>query len=240
MKRTIKCLTAAVILLSLLLSLTGCKFIEDLREKQVFISGDGTITVEGRKYIPLDESALDNSYLNPVWSYSSEYFLADKTKPLLINCLSDDTFDISIDKVFLQDAYGDTIYCLAEEYETVASLLSKEFTPTGYFVSYYSDDVFSLETHDYDFSADEIATLQTLLSSEPITMSNKEYAELEPLTYITAYSEKKYYTESSLFLLKDEIHYYLEYYFEGEERLYLMPDALLSDALIEVLETFAY
>lgn len=242
MKRTVKRLTSAFILFSLLLSLTGCKYIQDLREKQIFISKDGTATVEGRKYIPLDEDDLENGYLYPTFNYSYDYFLADETKPLLINSLSDNAFDMSIDKVFLEDTYGDTMYCLAEEYECVTDLLRKEFVPTGYYISYYTNDAFSFETYDYDFSKDEITALQALLSSEPIdNMSNKEYAELEYLTQVTAYSEKKYYNDSgSLWILKDETQYYLENYLGEQENLHLIPDELLSDELIEVLETFAY
>ncbi len=241
MKKTIKRLTAACIFFSLLLSLTGCKYIQDLRKKQIFISKDGAATVEGRKYIPLDKDALENDYLYPTFNYSYDYFLADETKPLLINSLSNNTFAMSIDQVFLADTYGDAMYCLAEEYDCVMDLLAKEFVPTGYYISYYVDDAFSFETYDYDFSEDEIAALQALLTSEPMDMSNKEYAELESLTYITVYSEKKYYTDfASLFILKDEAHYYLEYCTEEQERLYLIPDELLSDELIEVLETFSY
>ena len=167
--KMIKRTFALVLLLSLLLSLTGCNWLDEMRQQQAFFDA-GKIVYNGITYQLLPES--DTLY--PELDYSHYIYPTTPDVPVLLSTIiANEWFYLSKDAAFLVGS-NDSIYCRQDMHAQISQRIREGFTPE---VICYFYDVWDEKDYDYTEQAyiltdSQIEMLELVCSTvEPQSMN---------------------------------------------------------------------
>lgn len=178
MKKIGKRLILTALLLSLLVSATGCSMITDLRQHHGKTTKKGTIVVEGAEYIllpPCEYISMEN------FEDVEALHVTNDDVPLLLcgflgtDCsISDDKTIIMKDAdAFYDEEYSLEYFCRADQYEKVTEAMKKGYQPDVFQSTYY--DFVHDEEKTYVYTEDEVALMKKALKTKPIPATDGEY-----------------------------------------------------------------
>ena len=224
MKKIGKRLILTALLLSLLVSATGCTMLTDLRQHHGKTTKKGTIVVEEAEYI----------LLPPCEYISMESFedvetlhVTNDDVPLLLcgflgtDChISDDKTIIMKDAdAFYDEEYSLEYFCREDQYEKVTEAMKNGYQPDVY-QSYYYDFLHD-EEKTYTYTKDEVALLQKALKAKPIPTIDGEYNYV-----VDVQSRMKGLPFGQYEFSIEEVSG--TYYLETEDGYYRLPEELLG------------
>lgn len=169
-KIVILCLCTAL----LCVSLTGCDFIDEMRECQAFYNEDGNIVLEGNvEYIPIQiPEGLQVSV-----DYEEMVYVTERDVPVLLSEAFGATYYKSKDEIFLEHYEGDSdvniYYCRADKYDFVEELVGKDYVPAGYVYTYY--DYIVGEEKEYHLTGAQSQAVEAVLSTVTPTVIPDNY-----------------------------------------------------------------
>lgn len=169
MKKTKKLLILAIVCV-LLLSFTGCGYLDNLRSTQAHYQADGTLVWNGEVYKALP----DNPYLWPQIDYYTNVYATAEDVPVLLSrtfflCPS----NVSVDRNFL---IADVTYCRESLYEELSARLNAPFLPDTVCYTYSDIDFETGAVYDryHILTQDQWDTLEHILETAT-PVENNEY-----------------------------------------------------------------
>lgn len=167
MKKIYKSILTAALALMLLLSLSGCSALEEMRSVQAYNLGYGTIVWKGDTYKTLP---LCN-YLSPEMDYTTSVYVTDEDVPVLLsNYVYQEMLDVSKDENFLHAPWTNVYYCKEELHADLSLRIKEPFAPdmVCYEFTVYNEDAADFEDRYYKLSKGQLASLEEILQSEPL------------------------------------------------------------------------
>ena len=155
---------------ALLLSFTGCGYLDNLRSTQARYLEDGSLVWNGETYKLLP----DNPYLTPEMDYYTTVYATAEDVPVLLsrsNFLC--PYDVSKDGNFL---LSDVAYCKESLYEELSSRLSAPFQPDIVCYAYSVTDSHTGMLHNcyYTLTQEQWDTLEQILETA-VPVETNEY-----------------------------------------------------------------
>ncbi len=167
MKKTIKYFTAITLMLILLNALTGCRYIEKMRQAQARFTKEDHVEWNGEIYrkLPICEFLSPKFGANPKMIY-----VAPEDTPVLLTRFFGVEMEMSVDRMFLiSSAFSEleatAYYCHEDVYDSVMATIEKGYEPNGYILSYY--DWYSEKDKQYTFTDEEAAAVDMVFSQTP-------------------------------------------------------------------------
>lgn len=224
MKKLCKRGGALLLMVFLLLSLSGCAWLDQMRERQAFFETNGDIIHNGVTYKLLPSS----EYLSPVSGIEDYVYVTEPDVPvLLIKEFYLEELSLSTDGSFLFDLYGSgNIYCREEIYDAVCDRIRGNFTADMMCYSYYAYDMETNTFHDtwYYLSQEQMdAVYQVMDAVEPMVMGNGWYLEYEHKVRIEERSKDMLFRRSRLEISVAEGTYYLTCSTGANTLIYTIP-----------------
>jgi hypothetical protein len=167
MKKIYKRILTAALALMLLLSLSGCGALDQMRSRHALYLGDGTVVWNGETYKALPEC----DYLAPEMDYGPSIMLTEKDVPVLLSDIFfRDSLDVSKDKNFLYSYEIGIYYCKEEIHDEIKQRIRTPFVPdmVCYEFTVYNEDTADFENRHYKLTDAQIAGLEELMQSEPL------------------------------------------------------------------------
>lgn len=163
MKR-MKRILALVLAVSLCLSLSGCRWLDEAKTSQAKWQGDGTFVLNGIVYKPIAESTYD---LNTSGEFETGYITA-KDVPVLLSFLAGEEYYSYHDGIIIEtygqdpnvkqsptDEYYVFYYCHEDYYDSVVDRIQNGFEIDVYAYHYWKEENPSIWSKDYFSSMDE-------------------------------------------------------------------------------------
>lgn len=167
MKKIYKSILAFALALMLLLSLSGCGALDQMRSEQAHNLGYGTIRWNGETYraLPICD------YLYPIMDYTASIYVTDEDVPVLLSTMfHQETLDVSVDKNFLHAPWTNVYYCREPLYEELCQRIKAPFEPDMicYEFSVYNEDTGKFEDRYYKLTDGQIEGLEEMLRGEAL------------------------------------------------------------------------
>jgi len=238
MKKFCKSMAVALLMLTLLLSFSGCSGLEDMRQAQAFYQEDGDIIYKGSQYRLLPDSA----YLSPPMSYDMEnyVYVTEQDVPVLLSeTLALETLVMSSDGNFLVSESGYSCYCWVGMYDSMCQRIQQGFDIEVICYSYggYNGQTGEYTNEYYVLTEEQMATVEQVLSTvEPTIMASGWYLDYEWNVELEERSADMLFKRSSLSLSVCEGVYYLSRSTDAGELVYTVPQAY-SDICGQILST---
>ncbi len=167
MKKIYKVILTAALALMLLLSLSGCSALEEMRSNQALNLGHGTLSWNGEIYKALPIC----NYLYPKMDYAESVFVTEQDVPVLLSTVFyQESLDVSVDKNFLHAPWTNVYYCKETLYEDLCQRIKAPFVVdmVCYEFTVYNEDAADFEDRYYKLTAGQIEGLEEILRSEPL------------------------------------------------------------------------
>ncbi len=239
MKRFIKFFALALSIMLLCTALTGCGFIDELRETKAVWNNDGSIAYKGSKYISLPEcELLDPDMQNTMIS------ICQSDVPVLLSKILGNYALISKDEKLIgfEDSYSYKYYCRADAYDEIVARISGEIKldKLCYIYDVYNDDTFEYETAYYVLNDIQVSAIEkTIAQGKKSELPDEAFIDSEHTVYIEACSEdllfKSGYYIYEIYKTGDK--YYLLENTEEDYILYTVP-ADLNDEYDYIMEKY--
>ncbi len=235
MKKYVKLLAMALILVLLCGTLTGCIALDQARQTQAFYTPERDILWNGSTYRllpPCDE--LRPEYKNKI----DLIHVTEPDVPVLLKDLFGMGATVAQDGLFLS-GYGGW-YCRADRYEEIAARITAGFTPTGYCFAYYYYDEKLQEVVDdyYRLKPDQsVAVEQILATVTPNVLPANTSVYFDESIALELCTDDLLFRRDVAELCADGDQYYLRKYSDkGQTILYAVPQDMCSlfDGLLDV------
>ncbi len=212
MKRMLKKGVFLLVALLLVLSLTGCQMLDDMKAAQGFFLNNGNILYGDVEYTLLPGSDLLNPVLN---EDTKDIYVTEQDVPVLLSDTYGTLMAVSQDGVFLfnEDMKGHRqCYCTLERYPDLFDQISSGVILNNYASTYY--DYLEDKTRLFILTDEQKSVIDLMLdNSEPVIYSDGEetpydryYDHRIPLL---ACSEDTYFSKDLCDLLVIDGQYYL-------------------------------
>ncbi len=158
-----------IVLLGILLSFSGCSYLDELRAARASFAEDGAIVLaDGTKYLLLPE----NEYFYPDFTNDTYiYIVEDEEVPLLlIDTLGDRGYKTQ-DGQFLRvySTGRNQYYCREDSYDSLLERMNGDFTPELYCYDYYDYETY--ENQLYTLTPHQAEAIEDVLANrEPYTL----------------------------------------------------------------------
>lgn len=202
-----KKLTAAIVLCIMLLTLSGCGYIDDLRQKHAALSDDGEqLTLNGNVYkkLPVDDEEVAKLY------ESNAVYITKPDVPLLFAAdLCDYYGYVSTDKKVIHVDDDQMLFVREDVYDITVDAMTSDIS-FNYTVSYVDADY---GTRYHYFTLHECIMLEGIVSAEPYkTVTPDEYQSSGQTVVIDLFNEMGMgeYTESGYRISKRDGSYFVE------------------------------
>lgn len=229
MKKKLQFICLACILLFSSLLFSGCDALDELREKQAFITENRDIIYDGATFVLMPESDL----LYPVYNYSSDCMLnvtAEDVPVLLSPIISEKTLYMSEDGIFLcgYSETGEIIYCREDKYDEMLSRIKEDFKPTKacYFYETFDSETYEYTPGYYVLADDEYDAVKDVMKSTSASvLPSDAYMDYDHVVYLELCSDdillRKYVMDIAL----SDNQYYIIYYSDDETtQIFTVPD----------------
>ncbi len=170
MKKSLRLLALITAVMLLCLSFTGCSALDDMRARHGIFADDGSIHVNGEKYLRLP----DNAYFSPIDDSFSAIYVTGKDVPVLLASFSDNVHYIYDSGDIIENDSGTQFYCREKLYASLAPLMEAPFAPTGYCYAY---STFDIKDHSYSTQFCRLSNTQANLILEVTTNEELIYSE---------------------------------------------------------------
>ncbi len=220
MKKTVKIVALISIVCIMMSTLSGCSFINDLREGKVVVDEKGDLFYKNNVYIKLDKDC-EELYFDYDFNTEQEMYISKEEEPVLYGFFKSDFCSLSRDKLLIEDFEGN-IYCREDKYDSVVEKIENGFTPEKYMYTYevYKEGSF------LDYEWEEKIRYLTDSDFEKI---DEVFEKVHPITNGSNMISNSYYcvemygcTEDLLFRKYAFDIFYLDdkYYLQTEDEYY--------------------
>lgn len=210
---------AVLLIVLLCLSLTGCKALDELRQKQGYWQEDGTILWNDVVYKRLETG---NTVLNIDETEDVSVNVTKPDVPVLLSDMFGDILWAHTDGMFLVDWGDDSIYCRQDSYDAVAARIALGFTLDTLCYDYYFYDPNTDEEYNYTYTltdAQKKELLELYETAVPVVMEEGMYLSYDYTASLYGCSEDG--------LLKKDMFYIMQtgeqYYMEDADNTYSVP-----------------
>lgn len=226
MKRSWERTLALLLALGLLLGLSGCSGLDQMRERQAFYDV-GKIVCGDATYEILPEC----EYLCPNYDYGSDalVYVTDRDVPVLLSsafCL--DKLWISEDGAFLYSINNNRTYCKVELYDSVIQRIKEGFSAevVCYAYEYYDEQTDKVTSQYYALTQEQVdAVTQVLETVEPMTIGSSWHQDYDYSVQMEECSADMLFRRVTAALSVSEGVYYLTQDVDGQNSLvYTMPN----------------
>ena len=218
MKRFTRILSL-VILLGIFLSLSGCSYLDELRDSRATIAEDGAIVMyDGTRFLLLPE----NEYFCPNFRYSTSInIVKDEEVPLLLTSLLGIWGYRSKDGQFLRTDTASSTYCREDLYDSIVERMNSDFIPELYCYTYYDYETSELTL--YTFTPQQAEALESVLANqEPITLPAGAKMDYDYRVSLEYYSSDYLFSKDSVEICFAEGTFYV---IDGE-LIYQVPNSM--------------
>lgn len=134
MKKIVKIVALISILCVMMSALSGCSYIDDLRQGKVVLDENGNLIYKDNVYIKLEEYC-DELYIDYDFNKELEMYISKEEEPVLYGYFKMDFCSLSKDEILIEDFDGE-IYCREDKYDSVVDKIENGFTPKKYMYTY--------------------------------------------------------------------------------------------------------
>ena len=173
MKKTVRIIALISIICMIMSMLSGCLFIDDLRESKIVADKNGNLRYKNKVYIMLGDNQGD-LYFDYNYSTENTLYLMKEEEPVLYGYFNDEYCELSRDEILIQDFEGN-LYCRKDKYDSVIDRIENGFTPEAYMYTYekYND------TSLFDYSWEQ---KERYLNDSDLEMINDIMTNVTPIT----------------------------------------------------------
>jgi len=228
MKKTIKRILALLALLSMLFSLSGCMYLDELRKFHGFWGENGTILWDNTAYKELPAHQYLHAEGDPE---SSGVYVTEPDVPVLLS-FSGDYYRVSTDKLFLLN--GTQVFCRVERFQEISDRLAAPFDPQILCYTYSTFDTEQNKSieHRYDLTREQQDALSTVIkNTEPQTPGDGWTLRWDSRVELWECSEDMLLRNNCMALSQSGITYYLYLYPETPSdatKIFTVPTELNS------------
>ncbi len=223
--KTLKKLLALCLVLVICFSLSGCKFIEDIKESRITKVSSEVVEYKGKEYKVLP-------YCEYLWfdftNYTEYFYIVEDDVPILLTSLyGKSSYFCDFKKILVTtDIKGNhTIYAREDIYDDIINRIESENYFDGYCFSYNTYDKYSYVTTKYELISDEVS----VALEEVITVGVHEDVDIELLydyyvTTISKCSNDLYFKENCMEIFQTSDYIYIAVYDGEETPVYKVPE----------------
>lgn len=126
------------LMIVLMLSLSGCVSLEELKDRQAFWKDDKkqTIVWQGKEYHYLTDTTT--SHLSLEYDYMANIYIMKKDVPVLLAKYNSDYGDVTKDKQFINS--WEEIYCIEDKYEEMKEFMKNPPEMDCYAYRFFDND----------------------------------------------------------------------------------------------------
>lgn len=223
MKRIVKRILVLLLLGVMIFSLCGCKELDEMRKHQIFQEADGSVIIEGVRYLPLEV----NEYFCPEPDYSKEtYNLTEKDVPVLLS----QQFPIgklyhTRDGRIFEDQYRAMWFCREDIFEEVQAKNNAPFVADKIYYDYHIfDEEGEYQEKMYVLSEEEVAAITETMKTEPVELSGGLYISTDWDIPLMVASDDLLFRYSGPSISIADGTYYLNVYEKEKESTYQVPE----------------
>ena len=232
MKKILKRVGVLLLLATMVFSLCGCRELDEMRERQLFLEEDGSFFKDGIRYVPLDA----NDYFCPNFGSDNICYLTKPDVPVLLSQQFNIGYlEFSEDGSFCEDLQEAQWYCREDLFEEVQAKNREPFVPDILFYNYFTYDE-NGEWKDlvYTLSQDEADAIAKVLKGEPLQLGDGIYITYDWELTLTEATEDLLFSYSGPTLGKAGNTLYITIYSGKGTHTYQVPQEYNS-----ILETMA-
>lgn len=221
MNKTVKRLAALLAAIPLVLSLTGCNYLDELRDSHAFWDEDRNIVLQGVTYkkLPFNEYlCIDGDRENAV--NVTEPDVPVLLSPFEFTCYRDST------GVFLEYSSG-VYYCREDRYEDMVVRLKAPFEPEVLCYSYYVYDSKQSKsiTHTYTLTQEQSQMLTTVMeNTEPQIQGEGWSLNSDATVYLEEATADLLLRRECMRLLRSGSTYYISIAENRQTLVFTIPD----------------
>ncbi len=225
MKRILKRGLSLLVVLLLVLSLTGCQALDDMKAAQAFWLTNGNILYGDVEYRLLPECDV----LNPLAGEETPYvYVTEQEVPVLLSEVYGDSFAVSLDRsILFKDSRNGACYCAQNRYdEMIDKISSGDFFDTYAYVYYDYDAMMTLT---YLLTESERSAVDWVFYSETPEIL-PDYVDI-PYDYVVellSCSEDMLFSDYCCDLYVNGDQYYLCVISGDTSAIYTVPDSMQS------------
>lgn len=230
MKKHFKCGFVLLLIIVQLFCLCGCRALEEMRQNQVSVNEDGSITWKGAVYKALPRS----EYFWVETGYDAVYVTKPDVPVLLSPFVYEKELYISLEGDFLvgeQEEWEDWIYyCPVAQYDALCKRITEPFTADKICYTYdvYDDD-YDYHTEYYTLTEKQIAAIAHVLQEvEPTAMQVQWLPDYEWSVMLMECSEDMLLRRESLEIAVNGDSYCLFAYTENGALVYNVPNTMVA------------
>lgn len=222
-------LLALLLCAFLCLSLSGCGYLDQIRQQQGFWQINGTILWNDTTYRLLDPHG-ETLNLKPDQTPSLIY-VTETDVPVLLSYMLGESFDVCNGKLILAGP-DDSIYCQDVYYVAIVNSIARGFELDTICYDYIviDEDGWYASEATYCLTEKEKAELMTLYDLlEPVVMEDGMYLSVDNYVHLYGLNENGLLRKELFKLSQADDRYYIE----DEESIYLIPEE--KNALIKTI-----
>ncbi len=174
MKKFVKLLGILLLLGAMLLSLGGCKELDDMRAHQLFPEADGSFLRDGVRYVRLEA----NGYFRPANRLSSTYYLTNPDVPVLLSQqFTIGYLSFTQDGRFVENQRDGSWYCREDLFEEIQAKNRQPFVPETLFYTCYAfnEELGEPQETIYTLSDAEVAAIGEVTAGQPLELADGMY-----------------------------------------------------------------
>ena len=227
----LKRILCLLLLFTMILSLGGCAYLDNLRTQQAFLI-DGNVHWNGVVYKRLPESGD----FSPIWGFGGLNVTKPDVPVLLSDSFREFRAGVSQDGVFLS---GDGYYCREDVYDHWAARMTEPFEPQviGFYYYYWDESLQEGGDQFYVFTEEQVKVMDAVLDTvEPMVLGegwSLDYGYRFGLEYAT--EDLMFRRSAQIDVAQAGAQYYIIDYRLGKEEIYQVPAEYnaLFDAIME-------
>lgn len=223
MKKIVKRILVLLLLGVMIFSLCGCNALDEMRKHQIFAQEDGSVTIDGVRYLPLEV----NEYFCPEPDYSKEHYnLTKKDVPVLLS----EQFLIgrlqpTRDARILEDQRRGMWFCAEDAFEEIQTKNKEPFVADKIYYDYHIfDEEGEYQEKMYVLSEEEVAAINETMKTEPVELSGGLYISTDWDIPLMVASNDLLFRYSGPTISIADGTYYLNIYEKEQEATYRVPE----------------
>ncbi len=222
-------------------ALCGCDALDEMREHQIFPESDGSIIIDGVRYIALDT----NDYFGVEIDYEQNaYYLTNPDVPVLLSqdyCIG--RINVSKDLRFCHDGIQGMYFCREELFPEVQAKNREPFSPDILSYHYYTiDNLGQFNDEIYILSEEETAAIKDVLeNTAPLQLGDGIYISYDWSMGLNVSTKDMLFHHPGPGINKAGSTYYLDIYTGNQSLTYQVPNhynALFENMTVAFVRCF--
>ena len=218
--KKLKSLLCIFIIVMLCFSLTGCNYIDEMREAQIHYDNEGNLVYNNKKYIILPQC----EDFSPQRTYDKTLYITEPDLPVLLNGFLGDDAYLTLNNQFIFSTGDNTsYYARIDIYESIITRIESG----NYFDKYcYNNSYYDVDTNEYVSKkiriSDEISdAIDYIITGEPLEEVDPSLLYKYQIMDIYAMSEDELFNTHFATIYKTEKCIYIADY---NDNAYIVPN----------------